>query len=841
MTRIQKVSHPAWKPTARPEGLAHVEVRPARLREAARHLGEAEDVVITPSPASTKTSGLQAPVRTARAEGMLKIALPMTPLTTAAVRSQRPMARTRPGGSFAPGSALAPAMGRDHTPARGAGERADDIVRAGRATMSYRIRLAAGLVAAAAAATLVGAPTLRTENVVLITTDGLRWQEVFGGADEQLLTKEAGVSEPADLEREFWRDTPAARREALLPFLWTVIARQGQIYGNAPRGSIAKVTNGHNFSYPGYNEILSGIPDPRVDSNDKKLNPNVTVLEWLNGKGPYRGKVAAFCSWDVFPWIINRERSGVLVNAGFEPVTSGGRAERLGMLNELLAETTPAADGVRHDSFTFAAALEHVRAARPRVLYLSLGETDDWAHAGRYDHYLHSARRFDRFTRQLWDEMQGMDQYRGKTTFVITTDHGRGGGLTEWKSHGEKIPASENIWIAVMGPDTPALGERAETEAVTQSQVAATVAAALGEDFAGARGGRGSPDRRRPRGSPHGRHPTCGITIAGPAALERDLGRRPPYPRPRAPPAAPGRDTGERSPPRGRAAGVGRPRGRHAREGDATRSKRASACPPTSSSRKGGPDVPGRRSSAITSTAASSTVGKDGPAGLGSTPDQHYAIELARRGYVTIAPDALCFGERQDPAGKLKDAAYERFEALHRLTEGKTPPGQIRLGRAPRARLPRDAPGGGPLAAGHDRPLAGRPGDAVHHGHRHAHQGGGVELRFRQPAHAQARPDPAQLRAVRARAGRARRLRGGAGADGAARLPGGGPHRRSDLSRGRHRGDGGGRAGGPIAAAGAADRLGTFYEPGPHQFSPALREAAYAWLDRWLEAPPTPK
>src|SRR6185503_10345775 len=65
-------------------------------------------------------------------------------------------------------------------------------------------------------------------------------------------------------------------------------------------------------------------------------------------------------------------------------------------------------------------------------------------------------------------------------------------------------------------------------------------------------------------------------------------------------------------------------------------------------------------------------VGKDGPAGLGSTPDQHYAIELARRGYVTIAPDALCFGERQDAAGKLKDAAYERFEALHRLTEGKT-------------------------------------------------------------------------------------------------------------------------------------------------------------------------
>ena len=99
-----------------------------------------------------------------------------------------------------------------------------------------------------------------------------------------------------------------------------MLAREGQIYGNAPRGSVARVTNGRNFSYPGYNELLSGRADPRIDSNDKKPNPNVTVLEWLNGREPYRGKVAAFGSWDTFPWIINRERSGVLVNAGFEPM-----------------------------------------------------------------------------------------------------------------------------------------------------------------------------------------------------------------------------------------------------------------------------------------------------------------------------------------------------------------------------------------------------------------------------------------------------------------------------------------------------------------------------------------
>src|SRR5262249_38340051 len=65
-------------------------------------------------------------------------------------------------------------------------------------------------------------------------------------------------------------------------------------------------------------------------------------------------------------------------------------------------------------------------------------------------------------------------------------------------------------------------------------------------------------------------------------------------------------------------------------------------------------------------------VGKDGPAGLGSDANQHYAIELARRGYVTLVADALCFNERQDSTGKLKDGDYERYEGMYRITEGKT-------------------------------------------------------------------------------------------------------------------------------------------------------------------------
>ena len=64
------------------------------------------------------------------------------------------------------------------------------------------------------------------------------------------------------LNEEFGGDTPEIRRKALLPFIWNVMAKNGQLYGNANAGSEAKVTNGRNFSYPGYNEIFTGCGGP---------------------------------------------------------------------------------------------------------------------------------------------------------------------------------------------------------------------------------------------------------------------------------------------------------------------------------------------------------------------------------------------------------------------------------------------------------------------------------------------------------------------------------------------------------------------------------------------------
>ncbi len=326
-----------------------------------------------------------------------------------------------------------------------------------------------------------------TQNVLWIMTDGLRWQEVFTGAEETLISKENGDVNDADaLKQVYWRDALEARREALMPFFWNVIAKKGQLYGNQHKGSIARVTNGMNFSYPGYNEAFCGFADPRIDSNDKRLNPNITVFEWLHRKDGYGGRVAAFGCWDVFPYIFNRPRCGFYINAGYDPFDDGKVSPRLELLNQLKAQEPRRWAGEPFDPITFHTAFEYLKDRKPRLFYLSLNETDSWGHEGKYEEYLRAANRYDTYLKTIWDTVQSMPEYQGKTTLIVSPDHGRGDAPVDWKSHGKDIKRSEFIWMGFLGPDTPALGERSNIEMVTQSQLAATLAGLLGEDYCAA-------------------------------------------------------------------------------------------------------------------------------------------------------------------------------------------------------------------------------------------------------------------------------------------------------------------------------------------------------------------
>jgi hypothetical protein len=76
------------------------------------------------------------------------------------------------------------------------------------------------------------------------------------------------------------------------------------------------------------------------------------------------------------------------------------------------------------DVYTHYGALEELKTNKPRVLYISYGETDEWAHAGfivriwmQLIKSMHGSKRFGILFKMTLSKRQ--------TALVFTTDHGR--------------------------------------------------------------------------------------------------------------------------------------------------------------------------------------------------------------------------------------------------------------------------------------------------------------------------------------------------------------------------------------------------------------------------------
>jgi hypothetical protein len=324
----------------------------------------------------------------------------------------------------------------------------------------------------------------KSDNIVIVTLDGMRWQEVFGGADS-LLSFDTTASYDIDYVKEhFWAPDANERRKKLMPFLWSEIAAKGILLGNRQYGNFVNNANRYWFSYPGYNEIFTGYPDTSINSNKKIPNPNENVLEYLNKIPEYKGRVAVFGSWDVFASIFNEQRSKILVNDGFRDLP-GVTTEKQKLFNQLQHQM-PALfhDAERLDVATFNIAFEYMKVKKPKILFIGLGDTDEFAHSGMFDQYLDAAHHADEWIKQLWSYIQSTPGYANKTTLIITTDHGRGLATgANWKHHGSNIEGSGEIWIAMIGPSVKSRGESKQQGQLYQGQLAATIAAMLGKKF----------------------------------------------------------------------------------------------------------------------------------------------------------------------------------------------------------------------------------------------------------------------------------------------------------------------------------------------------------------------
>ena len=312
---------------------------------------------------------------------------------------------------------------------------------------------------------------LNPENkLVIITLDGFRWEEVYRGADPMLINDPDITSDVSFVKALYWDEDPKERRKKLMPFFWNVVASQGQLFGNRDHGNHVNVSNPYSLSYPGYSELLTGSVDYSIYGNDKIRNKNRNILEELNQSEAYAGKVAAFTSWDMFPYILDKnEKNSFVLNSGLQKVEGKDLSSAQALLNNIQGSMDH--EETRYDELTYVACKEYVLKHKPSVLFLSFSGTDNAGHDNKYGQYLQQANNADRMIGELWRLMQGLPEYKDKTTFLITTDHGRGKKKSNWKKHGFFVPGSSQTWYALIGNTVVPHGEMKMKTQVYQKEL----------------------------------------------------------------------------------------------------------------------------------------------------------------------------------------------------------------------------------------------------------------------------------------------------------------------------------------------------------------------------------
>jgi len=320
-------------------------------------------------------------------------------------------------------------------------------------------------------------------NIFIITTDGFRWQELFNGADSLIISNPAYVKDTALLKEMYWDNDVNERRKLLMPFVWKTLLKAGAIYGNRNSDNKVSMANAYRFSYAGYNEILTGFADPTIKSNRKKTNQNQNLLQFLNTQPGYEGRVAAFTSWGLFDFILNKKQAGFYLNSGYQPVRHDSLSATELLANAVQANAIDNRQHTRNDMLTFVTAKEYIQNQHPKIVFISFGETDEYAHRGNYDSYLQSAHLFDEYLAQLWYLVNKDPFYKNNTAFFITTDHGRGSGENSWVRHGLFTAGSNSSWLITSGKGIQPRGELKHKEEIFNEQLAQTIAQMLGYQF----------------------------------------------------------------------------------------------------------------------------------------------------------------------------------------------------------------------------------------------------------------------------------------------------------------------------------------------------------------------
>lgn len=272
------------------------------------------------------------------------------------------------------------------------------------------------------------------KRVVLVTLDGVRWQDV--------------VAPNAEVD--------------LLPRIYEGVAEGGVVVGasTSPGCAALRATSGSNVSLPGYLEILTGRPTA-CTHNYCPPTSSPTVLDVAADHGV--SGIASFGSWETLGRAVSNGRSlGLFVSAG------QGK-------EKVDPFPGPAGGHYRPDRYTGKAAVAYFRERQPRLLHVGLGDTDEHGHRADLRGYFDALKEADAIVGELMDAVEEAG-VASSTTFLVTTDHGR---AANFRDHGPGIPAAARSFVIAFGGGVQPAGIACAKQEHTLADVGATMRALL--------------------------------------------------------------------------------------------------------------------------------------------------------------------------------------------------------------------------------------------------------------------------------------------------------------------------------------------------------------------------
>src|SRR5690625_4208938 len=345
------------------------------------------------------------------------------------------------------------------------------------------------------------------KKVVVITLDGVRWQEVFRGADSTLLA-DYGSEQGKEI---FWSDDKEIRKNKL--FDTNFFANIGSLYGNRDKGSPVYVKNSHRISYPGYHEIFTGNIGG-VASNAATENPHETVFEYINRQPGYDEitDVQVYAMWKRMRELFRVQSSKFMLFSPMQ-IEYGQPKETINLMHWMTENFRQNLEGKDIDEFDvdyeeiistfnnihgdllpfgrnileseqtelllYATGKEFMKKTKPKATYFQFSLSDSFGHSGKYEDHLKSIHNVSVFIKDLIQYIDNDPFYAGKTSILITTDHGRGIG-GNWKRHGGHVSRSDEIWFVLINPEESAKGEVSDTRQYYQIQFAPTMGELIG-------------------------------------------------------------------------------------------------------------------------------------------------------------------------------------------------------------------------------------------------------------------------------------------------------------------------------------------------------------------------